>query len=75
MLKVQYSVKNKHTHNNAKMKGKNAFYLFSFNVCLFLKERESRGGAEREGDRGSEGGSVLTAGSPMRGSNSRTTRS
>ena len=27
----------------------------------------SRGGTEREGDRGSEAGSVLTAESPMRG--------
>ena len=31
-------------------------------------------GAEREGDRGSEAGTVLTATSPMWGSNSRTVR-
>ena len=46
-------------------------YLF-FNVYLFLRERQhtSRGGAEREGDRGSEAGSALTAERPMQGSNS-----
>ena len=43
-------------------------FLFSFKfVYLFLRERErerecaSRGGAERQGDRGSEAVSVLTA--------------
>ena len=53
--------------------------LFFFFECLFIferkreRERESRGGgAEREGDRGSEVSSVLTAESPIRGSNSRT---
>ena len=46
-------------------------------MFLFIFERESmsRGGAERGGDRGSEAGCVLTAVSPMRGSNSQTTRS
>ena len=52
---------------------------YFFNVYLFLREREraheSRGGAEREGDRRSEAGSALTAESPMCGSNSRTMRS
>ena len=41
--------------------------LFFFNVHLFL-ERESGGGAEREGDRGSKEGSALTAESLMRDS-------
>ena len=35
----------------------------------------SREGAERDGDRGSEAGSVLTAESPTQGSNSPTVRS
>ena len=35
----------------------------------------SGGGSGREGDRGSEVGSALTAGSPKWGSNSQTTRS
>ena len=39
------------------------------------RERMSRGGAEREGDRGSEAGSALSPQSPTRGSNSQTTRS
>ena len=36
---------------------------------MFIKNKESmsRGGAEREGDRGSEADSVLTAVSPMLG--------
>ena len=38
------------------------------------RERMSREGAEREGDRGSEAGSLLTAESPMWGSNPRTVR-
>ena len=42
-------------------------------LMLFIfereRERESRGGVEREGDRGSEAGSVLTAQSPMWGLN------
>ena len=46
---------------------------------LFLREREwgnmSRGGAESEGDRGSEAGSVLAAVSLMRGLNPQTVRS
>ena len=47
-----------------------------FNVLfIFERQRVSRGGAEREGDRGSEAGSALTATSPMRGSNSPTERS
>ena len=42
-------------------------FLFKFfNVYLFLRERE-RAGAEGEGDRGSEAGSVLTGERPMRG--------
>ena len=64
------------------------FYLF---ICLFIywvkfkkimfiyfeRERQSMswGGAEREEDRGSEAGSVLTAESPRWGSNSQTVRS
>ena len=39
------------------------------NKCLFLTERVSRGGAEREVDRGSKAGSVLTAPSLMQDSN------
>ena len=35
----------------------------------------SRGGAEKEGDRGSKAGSVLTADSLMQGSNSPSVRS
>ena len=52
-------------------------HFFNLKVfkCLFLREREGGGGAEREGDRGSEAGSVLTGQSPMRVSNSRTMRS
>ena len=53
-----------------------------FNVYLLLareREREtesvSRGGAESEGDRGSEAGSVLTAESPTWDSGSQTVRS
>ena len=61
------------------------FVLFCF--VFVLREREGGGGgrgggggggggrAEREGDRRSEVGSVLTAASPMWGSNSQTTRS
>ena len=40
---------------------------FSFKVYLF-GESVSRGGAEREGDRESQAGSMLSARSPMRGS-------
>ena len=45
-------------------------FLFFFNVYLFSRERESRGGAEREEDRGPKEGSALRAESLMRGSNS-----
>ena len=56
---------------------------FFFVMFIFERERETereresanRGGAEREGDRGSEMGSPLTAKSLMWGSNSRTVRS
>ena len=51
------------------------FFCFLINVYSFLKESISGGEAEREGDRGSEAGSALTAVSPMQGSNSRTVRS
>ena len=46
-------------------------------MFIFERERESvsEGGAESEGDRGSEAGSVLTADNPMHGSNSKTVRS
>ena len=49
-------------------------------MLVFEREREmmmmmSRGGAEREGDRRSEVGSVLTAESLIRGLNSQTVRS
>ena len=45
---------------------------------MFIFEREGAwvgGEAEREGDRGPKGGSVLTAASPVWGSNSGTVRS
>ena len=48
-----------------------------FNVDLFLRERESvreRGRAGAGQDRGSKAGSILTAESPMQGSNSQTLR-
>ena len=46
-------------------------YIFIY-VYFLEREREGTrgGGAEREGDRGSEVGSVLTAASPMWGLNS-----
>ena len=44
-------------------------------MFLFIFEREWGRDREREGDRGSEVGSVLTVESPMQGSNSRTVRS
>ena len=48
-------------------------------MVIFGRERESmsmsRRRAEREGDRGSEADSVLTAASPMWGSQSRPVRS
>ena len=47
-------------------------------ILMVMSERESetgQGGAEKEGNRGSEVGSVLTAESLMRGLNSQTTRS
>ena len=50
-------------------------FFFFFYVYSFLRESMSRGGAERDGDIGSEVDSKLTAVSPMRGSNSRTVRS
>ena len=50
------------------------FLIFLFNLFLnvsYFRERErelaSGGGAEREGDRGSEAGSVLTAVTPHTG--------
>ena len=52
-----------------------------FNVCLFIferdrqRQRDSREGAEKEGDTESQAGLVLSAQSPARGSNSRTVRS
>ena len=61
-------------HQNNWKRGATSFF---FNVYFFIFEGESmsRGGAEREGDRGSEADSVLTAESPMWGSNSQTMRS
>ena len=52
--------------------------LFFFNVYLFLREwgrgeREREG--QREGDRGSEVGSLLSAQSPMEGLNPKAVRS
>ena len=64
-----------------------AIFLKFFFKCiyLFLREREretetetermSRGGAEREGDRRSEAGSLLTADRLMRGSSAPAVRS
>ena len=45
--------------------------------CVFLRKRarEQAGEGQREGDRRSEAASVLTAASPIWGSNSRTMRS
>ena len=59
------------------VKDVNSFFLFFFNVYLFLRERacEWAGEGQGEGDRGSKAGSVLTAESPMQGSHSRTVRS
>ena len=58
------------------------FLIFKKFIYLFFKrdgererERVSKGGVEREGDRESEAGSVLIAETPMPGSNSRTVRS
>ena len=55
-----------------------SFHSF-FLKCLFLREIDNAcvhgRGAEREGDRRSEVGSVLTAESPMQGLNSQTMRS
>ena len=53
-----------------------SFKKIFFNVYLFLKEGDSssRVGAGGEGDQRSEAGSVLTAESPMQGSNSWTVR-
>ena len=51
-------------------------WVFFFNGYLFgERETRSRGGAEREGSRASEAGTVLIADSPMWGLNSRTARS
>ena len=51
-----------------------SFYNYFFDVLLNF-ERAQAGKGQREGDRGSEAGSVLTAESPMWGLNSRTVRS
>ena len=51
------------------------FLFFNFFKCLFLRESMNRGGAEREGDRGSQAGSTLTAESLMQGSNALIVRS
>ena len=48
------------------------FCFFSFLMFYYLFLRGW--GTEREGDRGSEGGFVLTAESPKRGSNSQTVK-
>ena len=45
-------------------RGSSLFLMF-----IFEREKKSRGGAEREGDRGSEAGSALTTQSPTWGSN------
>ena len=52
------------------------FKKIFFNI-IFERERQraSRGGAEREGERESQVGSALSTPSPMQGSNSRTSRS
>ena len=56
------------------MKKKKLFLIKKFLNVLFIFETESlsRGGAEREGDRESEAGFMLTAESLMRGLNSQT---
>ena len=46
-----------------------------FKVYLSLTDRESKGGAEREGDRESQAGSTLSGWSPIWGSNPPTMRS
>ena len=51
-------------------------FIYLLNLLISSeRERTSRGGAERERDQRSEAGSVLTADSPTRGSNSRNARS
>ena len=52
-------------------------FFFNFlNVCLFLRRKQlEQRGAEGEGDAESEAGSVLSAPSPTRGSNSQTVSS
>ena len=49
--------------------------FFSFFNVYFERESMSRGGAEREEDRGPEAGSVLTAVRLVRGSNSQNMKS
>ena len=51
------------------------YFIYFFNVYLFLRESVSRGGAEIREYKGYKEGSVLTVKSPIRNSNSRTTRS
>ena len=48
----------------------NLFFLYAF--IYFEREKEQAGEEQREGDRGSEEGSILTAESPMWGLNSQT---
>ena len=51
------------------------FATIFLNVYFFLRESEKRRGRERGGGGGSKAGSVLTAGSPTRDSDSGTGRS
>ena len=50
-------------------------YLFIFKFIYFERERMTRGGAEREGERESQAGSAPSVQSPMWGSNPRTVKS
>ena len=51
------------------------YFLFLMFINLLLRQRESKGGAEREGETESQAGSTPSAQSPMRGSISQTVRS
>ena len=52
-----------------------SFFFFKFTYLFKEREKESRGGTEREGERESQGVSALSVQSLMQGSNSQTVRS